>query len=82
MFFSRADFCFIWWLLKNVAIYEELKELQFPSTNDFKLEITKSSLVLKDHFDSLLRMSFPTKLFVVSSPSSELLKVILFIYLC
>lgn len=61
---------------KNVAIYEELREIQLPPFNALKLEITKSSLVSKDRVDSLLRACFPKYLFVASSPSSEFQKFI------
>lgn len=62
--------------MKAVTIYEELKEINIDSINDFKLEITKSSAMLKDYVDNLLRASQPKKLSIISSPSSEFLKVL------
>lgn len=62
---------------KDVIVHEELGEIQFPPSNNFKVELTKSSANLKDIVDNLLRMSHPKTLSFMSSPSSEFLKFLL-----
>ncbi|XP_059639892.1 putative F-box/LRR-repeat protein At3g28410 isoform X2 [Cornus florida] len=62
---------------ENVIIHEELSKIRFPLFNDLKLDIIKSSIVLEDLINSSLRMGrHPETLAVVSSSSSEFLKVL------
>lgn len=58
-----------------MLISEDLKNIDLPLDNDLKLEITNPSTKVEDFLDSLLRITHPETLSVVSPFDSEFLKV-------
>lgn len=65
------------WCLKNVTIHEELNNVPYLTSHDLKIELIKSHVKMKGYIGNLLRMSRPKTLSLVSSSSSEFLKVVL-----
>ncbi|GAV80272.1 Jacalin domain-containing protein/LRR_2 domain-containing protein [Cephalotus follicularis] len=61
---------------ENIIIHEDLREILIPPHYDLKLEVVKPSIELKDLLDKLLRSWHPKTLAIVSSPSSNLPKLV------
>lgn len=76
MFLSyNTDFCFLLLLLKRMYIYEDLTNLHIEDFVEVKMELTIFCSRLKERFGGMMRDFFPEKLYVISSPDSELLQV-------
>ncbi|XP_009782508.1 F-box/LRR-repeat protein At3g03360-like [Nicotiana sylvestris] len=58
---------------QDVIIYEEMRGIHLLPSRDFKIELTKSSRVLKNLLSSHLRQFHPKTLILMTSPSSDLL---------
>lgn len=61
---------------KDMLISEDLEGIELPLEHDLKLEISNPSTKLEDLLDSLLRISHPETLSVVSPSDSEFLKLL------
>ncbi|XP_058180863.1 putative FBD-associated F-box protein At5g22720 isoform X3 [Rhododendron vialii] len=61
---------------KDMLISEDLEGIELPLDHDLKLEISNPSTKLEDLLDSLLRITHPETLSVVSPSDSEFLKLL------